>query len=222
MPGAQQMREIFRQERERTLGNDWVVRHENHFYQVEAQSRSHAPAQSKVRVCEWADGAMEIRYRERKLNWHELAQRRVKPEVAVAAEALRPLADYAGAKNVVLNLENDDLASEDAFFIVKVIEAVNHPYLHALPDFCNSMLTGDEDFNYKAVAAMFAKAFGICHVKDSEVAEDKKVYRVDLKKTFAILKASGFRGYCSMEFEGQGDPYEGTEKLIKASLQELS
>ena len=77
------MREIFRQERERTLGNDWVVRHENHFYQVEAQSRSHAPAQSKVRVCEWADGVMEIRYRERKLNWHELAQRRVKPEVAV-------------------------------------------------------------------------------------------------------------------------------------------
>ena len=77
------MREIFRQERERTLGNDWVVRHENHFYQVEAQSRSHAPAQSKVRVCEWADGALEIRYRERKLNWHELAQRRVKPEVAV-------------------------------------------------------------------------------------------------------------------------------------------
>lgn len=146
----------------------------------------------------------------------------VKPDVAVTAETLRPLADYAGSKNVVLNLENDDLASEDAFFIVKVIEAVNHPHLHALPDFCNSMLTGDEAFNYKAVAAMFAKAFAICHVKDSEVAEDKKLYRVDLEKTFAILKASGFRGYCSMEFEGQGDPYQGTEKLISASLQELS
>ena len=145
-----------------------------------------------------------------------------KPDVALAAEALRPLADYAGSKNVVLNLENDDVVSEDAFFVVKVIQTVNHPYLHALPDFCNSMLTGDQDFNYQAVTAMFAKAFGICHVKDSEVGENKKVYRVDLKKTFAILKASGFRGYCAMEFEGEGDPYEGTEKLIKASLQQFS
>jgi sugar phosphate isomerase/epimerase len=147
--------------------------------------------------------------------------RDVKPDAVVAAEPLRVLADYAGSKNVVLNLENDDLVCEDAFFIVKLIETVNHPYLHALPDFCNSMLTGDEQFNYKAVAAMFTKAFGICHVKDSEVGEDKRVYRVDLKKTFGILKAGGYRGYCSMEFEGEGDPYEGTEKLIKASLQEL-
>jgi sugar phosphate isomerase/epimerase len=145
----------------------------------------------------------------------------VKPDAGAAAEALRALADYAGSKNVVLNLENDDLVSEDAFFIVQLIETVDHPYLYALPDFCNSMLSGDEQFNYKAVTAMFRKAFGICHVKDSEVGEDKKVYRVDLKKTFGILKASGYRGYCSMEFEGQGDPYEGTEKLIRASLQEL-
>ena len=36
MPSATKLREIFRMETERTLGNDWVVRHENHFYQVEA------------------------------------------------------------------------------------------------------------------------------------------------------------------------------------------
>ena len=71
-------------ETERTLGNDWVVRHENHFYQVEAQSRNHAPAKSRVMVCEWEDGTIEIHYRGRKLRWHAVAERPVKPEAAAA------------------------------------------------------------------------------------------------------------------------------------------
>jgi hypothetical protein len=63
------------------------------------------------------------------------------------------VAEYGAGKNVV---ENDDLVSEDAFFLVKVIEAVNHPYLHGLPDFANSMMTGNADFNYRALQAMFS------------------------------------------------------------------
>ena len=70
-------------ETERTLGNDWVVRHENRFYQVEAQSRNHAPAKSKVTVCEWEDGTVEIHYRGRKLSWHAIAARPAKPEQIV-------------------------------------------------------------------------------------------------------------------------------------------
>lgn len=81
MPGARQRREIFRLETERTLGNDWVVRHENRFYQVEGQSHRHAPAKSTVVVCEYQDGAIEIRYRGQKLQWHEIEARPRKPEM---------------------------------------------------------------------------------------------------------------------------------------------
>jgi transposase len=79
-PGAKQRREIFRLETQRTLGNDWVVRHDNRFYQVERQSRHHAPANSIVVVCEWEDGTREIHYRGQKLPWHELQQRPAKPK----------------------------------------------------------------------------------------------------------------------------------------------
>ncbi len=79
-PGAKRRREIFRLETERVLGNDWVVRQENRLYQVERQSRHHAPAKSKVIVCEWEDGTVEIQYRGRKLNWHEIEQRAAAPE----------------------------------------------------------------------------------------------------------------------------------------------
>jgi len=144
------------------------------------------------------------------------------PSVDVVAEQLHLLVDYAASKNILISLENDNLASEDAFFVVKVIEKLNHPYLHALPDFCNSMQTDNEKFNYDAVTAMFRHAYNICHVKDSEVGESGKVFRVDLKKTFDILRASNYRGYLSMEWEGQGSSYDGTRHLIAASLQYLS
>jgi len=48
-----------------------------------------------------------------------------------------------------------------------------------------------------------------------------KKFMESLKVTFDILKASGFRGYCSMEWDGQGNPYEGTKRLIAASLENL-
>jgi hypothetical protein len=76
-PGVRELEKILRLERERGLSNDWVVRDENRFYQVERQSLQHAPAKSKVTVCEWEDGRMEIYYRGQKLSWKEIMGRPV-------------------------------------------------------------------------------------------------------------------------------------------------
>src|SRR4029077_14285433 len=71
-PSAAELREVFRLESERIIGNDWVVRYDNRLFQVQAQSRKYAPAQGKVVVCEWQDGTVEIEYRGRKLPWKEI------------------------------------------------------------------------------------------------------------------------------------------------------
>jgi sugar phosphate isomerase/epimerase len=144
-----------------------------------------------------------------------------KPDVERAAETLRHVAEYAATKNVVVHLENDNPVSEDPFFIVQVVEIVNSPWLHALPDFANSLTTGDEDHAYKGIDAMFAHAYGICHIKAMEANDAGKVFSVDMPKTFAILKAHGYKGYCSMEFDSPGDPYPGTRELIDATLKFL-
>jgi sugar phosphate isomerase/epimerase len=144
------------------------------------------------------------------------------PDVQRTTESLREVVHYAASKNVVVNLENDDLVSEDAFFIVKVIDTVNHPFLHALPDFANSMLTGDADFNYRALSVMFKHAYGICHVKDGEDGDGGKHVSIDMKKSFDILKSSGYKGYCSMEYDAAGDPYAPTIKLIEETIKYLS
>jgi sugar phosphate isomerase/epimerase len=145
-----------------------------------------------------------------------------RPDVDRAAESLRKVADYAAEKNVVVTLENDDPETEDAFFIVKIIDAVNHPYLRTLPDFANSVLKGDLDFNYRAMKELFARAYNISHVKDGEADDNGKILNIDIKKTFEIAKAANYRGFYSMEYDAPGDPYEPTKNLIELTLQNIS
>ena len=56
----------------RTIGNDWVVRYDNRYFQLGRQSGHYAPAKSKVTVCEWEDGRIAIEYRGQKLQYTEL------------------------------------------------------------------------------------------------------------------------------------------------------
>jgi sugar phosphate isomerase/epimerase len=184
------------------------------FYDPDASAREKAVANGK----KWVDIAAAVG--SPGVRVHMQPAEGAKPDLGRASESLKSIADHSGGKGIITTLENDDLVSEDAFFLVKVIEKVNSPYLRALPDFANSMLSGDEKFNYDAVAAMFRHATNIAHVKDSEVSEGK-VVRVDVGKTFGIAKAAGYRGYYSMEWEGQGGPYDGTALLIRESLKYL-
>lgn len=153
---------------------------------------------------------------------HLGAPRGVKPDVDLASQTLGELAEYGAAKNTAVNLENDDLVNEDPFFIVKVIERVGNLYLRALPDFGNTLLGGDVEYNERGVAAMLKHAYGVCHVKDLVVGDNGKTYEVNLPRMFELAKASGFKGYYMMEWDGgPGDPYEGTRRLIEETLKYL-
>ena len=77
-PSRKELDEVFRLETERAMGNDWVVRHQNRLFQVRLQS-CYAPNRSKVVVCEWEDGQVEIRYGGQRLYHEEIA---VRPAVA--------------------------------------------------------------------------------------------------------------------------------------------
>jgi transposase len=71
-PRAAELDRIFRLESERTISEDWVVRYENRYFQLEPQSRHYAPARSKVRVYESRHGRITIEYRGRVLPGREI------------------------------------------------------------------------------------------------------------------------------------------------------
>src|SRR5713101_8799744 len=71
-PGATELDKIFRLESVRTISEDWVVRYDNRFFQLERQSRHYAPAKGQVVVCEAQDGSLAIEYRGCALRWQEI------------------------------------------------------------------------------------------------------------------------------------------------------
>lgn len=186
------------------------------FYDSDPSKRKAAVDYGK----KWIDIAVVVK--SPSVRQHVSGHKGAKPDVALAAESLGQLADYGSKRNIIVNLENDNPVAEDPFFLVDVIERVNSPYLRALPDFGNSLERHDAAYNEKAVTAMFKYAYSMCHVKDT-VRSEGKHYTVDLSKMFAIAKASGYRGYFSMEYDtGSGDPIEGTVRLVQQSLKYLT
>jgi sugar phosphate isomerase/epimerase len=138
-------------------------------------------------------------------------------DLAKAVKALQPTIDYAVTQNIVVNLENDDPVTSSAARVLAAIKLANTPYFRALPDFGNGLMGGDERFNAQAVTAMFAYVWNIAHVKDAELIEGKHK-TASLAELFGIAKASGYRGYYSMESDSDADPVPNTHHLIEQSI----
>ena len=88
-PTARELRQIFRLETERSISNDWVIRHEGRCLQLQPGQRHYGPTRSKALVCEWEDGAMQVYYRGERLAFTELQE--------PTQKASRPLAPAARA-----------------------------------------------------------------------------------------------------------------------------
>jgi hypothetical protein len=73
VPRVAELDRIFRLESERTVSDDWVVRYDNRFFQLEAQSGHIVPARSKVWVCEGRYGRITIESGGQALRWRQIA-----------------------------------------------------------------------------------------------------------------------------------------------------
>lgn len=85
LPGHLQLDRILVFQEERVVQNDWTVRWRNRWFQLTASNGRLGLAGKRVRVCEQLDGTIRLRYRERELEWRELAERSERPQRAGAA-----------------------------------------------------------------------------------------------------------------------------------------
>ncbi len=185
-------------------------------YASDSSEREQAIAFSK----KWIDNAVILGAPS--IRTHIEGAKGVKPNLNRTADGLARVAEYAATKNVVVTLENDDPVSEDPFFLVAVVKKVNNPWLHTLPDFGNTLAAHKPDYAYRAMDAMFRHAYCDSHVKSSETNDKGVTVHVDMARTFGIMKQHGYKGYCSMEWDDRGDPYQKTAELIWQTVQYLS
>jgi len=71
---ARELRQVFRLETERTISNDWVIRHEGRYLQLQPGNRRYGPTKSKALVCEWEDGTLKVYYRGERIAFMELLE----------------------------------------------------------------------------------------------------------------------------------------------------
>ena len=76
---AYQLRQVFRLETERTISNDWVIRHDNRWLQLQPKQRRYGPTRSKALVCEAEDGTTEVYYRGERIPFTQLKEPLRKP-----------------------------------------------------------------------------------------------------------------------------------------------
>ena len=89
-PTQRELREIFRLETERSISNDWVVRHDGRCLQLHPKLRRYGPTKSKALVCEWEHEGMEVYYRGERIDYTELSEvpKKTPAPAAPAARAI--------------------------------------------------------------------------------------------------------------------------------------
>jgi sugar phosphate isomerase/epimerase len=159
----------------------------------------------------------------------------------MVVECLRPCVRYAERKNIVLAIENHGGVPGTSGEVIRVIEAVNSPYLRALLDFGN-FLQLDQDpleairglapytvhAHFKDVKKVppgtpesFAPVRGDFALLGCLLGEGD----VDVRGGIQILRAAGYDGYLTLEFEAPSDEKDGVRVCVdraKALLRELA
>jgi sugar phosphate isomerase/epimerase len=140
-------------------------------------------------------------------------------QVERAADGLRSLCEFATDHDINVIVENHGGLSSNGQWLAQVIRKVDMDNCGTLPDFGNFKISNDEMYDrYIGVASLmpFAKAVSAkSNVFDAEGNETE----TDFVKMMQIVIDAGYRGYVGIEFEGEGDEYEGimkTKKLLEA------
>ena len=145
-----------------------------------------------------------------------------------SVDSLSRLGDFAKTMNINIVVENHGHESSNAAWVAEVMKLVNLPNVGTLPDFGNFCLSQDwgttqgecKDYydRYKGVKEMLPFAKGVS-AKTYDFDSNGEQPKMDYKRLIEIVKASGFKGYIGVEFEGDTQPEEDGIRKTKLLIE---
>jgi sugar phosphate isomerase/epimerase len=128
--------------------------------------------------------------------------------VIASIEKLLPRAEECG---VVLGLENHWGLGRTAAGVLRIVEAIKSPWLRMTLDTGNFL-----EQSYAQMEAMAASPAGIALVQAKTYFGGGRWYALDLDyaRIAQMLRAHGYRGWISLEFEGNEDAATGVPKSL--------
>ena len=135
-----------------------------------------------------------------------------------AVAALKPIADYAQSKGLVIVIEpKPNQYSGDGVYLAELAERMDHPALRLMPDFGKMRL----DDPYGGTVAMMPYSASVS-AKSHEFDADGMSREFDYPRLMKSIVDAGFTGIVSIEYEGKElGPVEGV-KATQALLEKLN
>src|SRR5580765_3180588 len=138
------------------------------------------------------------------------------PLLNAAIESYKEMADYGGNLGIKVTFENHWGLAADPMNIRIMVDAVNHPYCEASPDFCNW------EHEYMLVSGLKALA-PYSHTNVHAKYWDRWGDKNDVQRGVRIMLAGGFKGTFALEYEaGPLNGVEGAKYLYKEVLAALT
>ena len=131
--------------------------------------------------------------------------------IGFAVETLKRGAEYAGARGLILGVEDDGGITDFAKDTIEIITRTNSPWAGMNLDIGN--------FRPPAVYDQIAMSIPYAvstHVKTELTLDDGKTQApFDLDRVFKLFAAQGFRGYMGLEYEAEGDPVTAVPDYLR-------
>ena len=124
-----------------------------------------------------------------------------------------PQAEQAG---VTMGLENHWGLGRTAAGVMRVVDAINSPWLQVTLDTGNFLESMYEQMEHLAPHAVLIQA------KTYFGGGEWYTLDIDYPRVFRILRAADYRGYISLEFEGKQDPQTGVPSSLALLKQAMS
>jgi sugar phosphate isomerase/epimerase len=144
-----------------------------------------------------------------------------------SVEALSLLGEFAKPMQINVVVENHGSVTSNATWMTDVMKQVNMQNVGTLPDFGNFCIShpwgtiqeGCDDMYdiYKGVEQLLPFAKGVS-AKTYDFDANGEQPMLDYKKLLGIVKASGFKGYIGVEFEGINQPEDEGVRKTQALL----
>jgi L-ribulose-5-phosphate 3-epimerase len=128
-----------------------------------------------------------------------------------AAETLKRGAEYAGARGLIIGVEDDGGITDFARDTIEIVKRANSPWAGMNLD------TGN--FRPPAVYDQIAMAIPYAvstHVKTQVALDDGRTRApADLDRVFSMFATHGFRGYMGLEYEAAADPATAVPEYLR-------
>jgi len=139
-------------------------------------------------------------------------------DLAPTVSSYKTLASYGASKGIFVIIENHGgVGSEHPEELVELFKAVGKN-CGALPDFGNFP---DEATRQKGLKLLFPYGQTVCHAKGLKFDDKGNETMFDFARCVQTSKTAGFKGIYSIEYEGEGDPHAGVQRVVDELLRYL-